>query len=83
VALSVLFSCFYTAEHSLRRGLLLGLLVGGFSISYASLVVPAKFLISPLWQYVGLELLFGIIHYGGIGLVYALIFRTKNKNKEF
>jgi len=81
VALSVLFKLFYTTEHSLGLGLLLALLVGVFSISYASLVVPAKFLISPIWKYVSLEIVFGIIHYGSVGAVYALIFRSKVTNK--
>jgi len=75
VALSALFYMFYINERSLRKGMLLGLLAGVFSMTYASLVVPAKFTISPIWQYLSLEILFGILHYGVAGLIFALIFR--------
>ena len=47
-------------------------------MSYAALVVPAKFVIAPVWQYVSLELLFGVIHYGLAGLGLAVFFRYAN-----
>jgi len=81
LALSALFYIFYIEERSLRKGVLLGLLAGGGSMTYASLVVPAKFTISSIssissiWQYLSLEILFGVLHYSVTGLIFALIFR--------
>jgi len=75
LALSALFYMFYTNDRTLRQGVLLSLLAGVFSMTYASLVVPAKFSITPVWQYLSLEMVFGVIHYSIIGLIYALIFR--------
>jgi len=79
LALSVLFYVFYRNERSLLQGVSLGLLAGVFSMTYASLVVPAKFSITPIWQYVSLELLFGVIHYSAVGLIFALIFRKEHQ----
>jgi len=76
LALSWLFSLFYRNEYSLRQGVLLSLLTGVFSMTYAALVVPAKFIITPVWQYVSLELLFAVIHYSVVGLIFAKIFRN-------
>ena len=83
VALSALFKLFYnTNVHSLRHGILLGLLTGTLSMSYAALVVPAKFVIAPVWQYVSLELLFGVLHYGLAGLGFAVFFRYGNDQSQ-
>lgn len=79
LALSALFYLFHNNVRSLQQGVSLGLLAGVFSMTYASLVVPAKFSITPIWQYVSLELLFGVIHYSAVGLIYALIFRKKQQ----
>ena len=75
VALSLLFSKYYKGvKKPLTEGMILGLLVGAFSIGYASLVVPAKFIIDPIWQYSVLELGFGIIHFGFAGIILGYIF---------
>ena len=79
LALSVLFKLFYNNNvHTLRHGIFMGLLAGILSLSYAALVVPAKFVIAPVWQYVSLELLFGVIHYGLAGLGLAVFSRYAN-----
>ena len=78
-ALSLLFSMYYKGGNPLTEGLLLGLLVGVFSIGYAGLVVPAKFAIEPIWKYSALELGFGIIHFSIAGIILGYIF---NKNSH-
>lgn len=74
VALSLIFTLFYTGSNPLTQGLFLGLLVGVFSIGYAGLVVPAKFMIDPIWKYSLLELCFGVIHFSVAGIVLGYIF---------
>jgi hypothetical protein len=74
VVLSLLFSMYYKGGDPLTEGVLLGLLVGTFSIGYAGLVVPAKFVIEPIWKYSILELGFGIIHFGLAGVFLGYIF---------
>ncbi|OUR76129.1 hypothetical protein A9Q83_15040 [Alphaproteobacteria bacterium 46_93_T64] len=74
VALSLLFHTFYRSAPSFKNALLLALSVGTFNMTYAAFTVPAKFLISPVWQYASLELAFGIVHYGLAGIAFFFIF---------
>lgn len=74
IALSILFSMYFTSDQTLMHGAILGLLVGVFSIAYAGLTVPAKFVIDPVWKYSALELLFGVIHFAVAGVILAFIY---------
>ena len=75
LALSVLFSRFFQGQSPIREGITLAMLVGVFSIGYAALVVPAKFAVTPIWKYVALELAFGVLHFGAVGVLFSYIFR--------
>lgn len=82
IALSILFKKFYDKDDRPHiEGLQLGLLVGIFSITYASLVVCAKFDISPLWKYLALEISFGAIHFGVAGILFGLIYKGKTSSQ--
>ncbi len=74
VAMSLLFHFYYRRAMSLRSAVIFALSVGVFSMTYASFTVPAKFVISPVWQYVSLELVFGLLHYSLVGVVFFFIF---------
>ena len=74
LALSILFSLFYTGINPISQGLMLGLLVGSYSIVYGAFVVPAKFNISPVSKYAILELVYGVLHFGIAGIILAYIF---------
>lgn len=74
IALSIVFSMFYTGANPINEGLLLGLLIGSYSIVYGAFVVPAKFNISPVWKYTVLELVYGMLHFGIAGIIVAYIF---------
>ncbi len=78
VALSLLFHFYHRRTASLKSTVILALSVGVFSMTYASFTVPAKFVISPIWQYVTLELIFGLLHYGLVGIAFFFIFRNRN-----
>lgn len=69
---------YYKGGNPLTEGLILGLLVGIFSIGYASLVVPAKFSIDPIWKYIVLEFGFGLIHFGIAGIILGFIFNRSS-----
>jgi hypothetical protein len=79
LALSIIFSIYYKGGNPLTEGLLLGLLVGIFSVAYAGLTVPAKFVIDPIWKYTILELSFGIIHFGLAGIILGFIFNRTSQ----
>jgi hypothetical protein len=79
VTLSLLFHFIFHRMPSLRNAVLLALSVGVFSMTYASFTVPAKFIISPIWQYISLELAFGLLHYGLAGIAFYFVFRNQNK----
>jgi len=70
------FYCRYTM--SLKTAVTFALSVGVFSMTYASFTVPAKFVISPIWQYVSLELFFGLLHYSLVGVVFFFIFKSRD-----
>lgn len=74
IALAILFSLFATGKNPIAEGLMLGLLIGSYSIVYGAFVVPAKFKIKPVSQYAILELVYGILHFGIAGIIIALIF---------
>ena len=73
VALATLFSLFSKGTNPITEGLMLGLLIGSYSIVYGAFVVPAKFKIKPVSQYAILELVYGIIHFGTAGIIVAYI----------
>ena len=73
-ALSILFLQYFKGQNFLLEGLCLGLLVGAFSICYAAFVVPAKFAIDPVWKYICLEVVFGILHFCIAGILFGYIF---------
>ncbi len=73
LALSILFSRFFQGQSSIREGITLAMLVGMFSIGYAALVVPAKFAVAPVWKYVALEVVFGVLHFGAAGVLFSYI----------
>lgn len=75
VALSLLFSRFFEGQGRIREGLTLAMFVGAFSVGYAALVVPAKFSVAPVWKYVALESIFGILHFGSVGILFSYIFK--------
>jgi len=77
VVMSVLFHSFYRSAPSFKNALILALSAGAFNMTYASITVPAKFLISPIWQYMSLELTFGLLHYGLAGIMFFFIFNTR------
>lgn len=77
VAMSLLFHFYYGRSPGIKNAVILALSVGVFSMTYASFTVPAKFLISPVWQYLVLELSFGLLHYGLVGVVFFFIFKTR------
>jgi len=78
IALSLIFSKFYTGGKGISEGLIIGLLVGVFSFAYATFVVTAKFTIEPFWGYMSLEFGFGLIHFSLAGILLGYIF---NKEK--
>jgi hypothetical protein len=73
IALATLFSLFSTGSNPLTKGLMLGLLIGSYSIVYGAFVVPAKFKIKPVSQYAILELVYGILHFSVAGIIVAYI----------
>lgn len=75
VAMSLLFHFYCRRAMSLKTAVTFALSVGVFSMTYASFTVPAKFVISPIWQYVSLELAFGWLHYSLVGVVFFFIFK--------
>lgn len=74
LALSVLFSSFYQGTNPIGEGLMLGLLIGSYSIVYGAFVVPAKFKIVPVWKYAMFEVAYGVLHFGIAGVILAYIF---------
>ncbi len=75
VTLSLLFHFYFRQSASLKGAVALAVSVGIFSMTYASFTVPAKFIIDPIWQYVSLEIIFGLIHYGLVGAAFFFIFK--------
>ena len=73
VSLVTLFSLFSTGTNQITEGLMLGLLIGSYSIVYGAFVVPAKFKIKPVSQYAVLELVYGVLHFGIVGIIVAYI----------
>lgn len=76
VTLSLAFLHFHAPKNGLRSALSISLGLGVFSMTYASFVVPAKFMIEPFQIYTLMELGFGLIHYVLAGFVLAFVFRT-------
>jgi hypothetical protein len=74
-ALSLLFSRFCEGQGRIQEGITLTMLVGAFSVGYAALVVPAKFSVTPVWQYIALESIVGILHFGSAGILFSDIFK--------
>ncbi len=74
IAISILFSLFAKGVNPITEGLLFGLLLGSYSIVDDSLVTPARFLVSPVWTFVILQLSYGIIKFGLAGIIVAYIF---------
>jgi len=74
IALSILFSLFFTGTNPIAEGLMLGLLIGSYSIVYGAFVVPAKFKIRYFSQYAILELIYGVLHFSTAGIIIASIF---------
>ncbi len=79
VAMSLLFHFYCRSTMSLKTSVTFALFVGVFSMTYASFTVPAKFVIGPIWQYVCLELVFGLLHYSLVGIVFFFIFNNHNE----
>jgi hypothetical protein len=75
ITLSLLFHFYFHHSKSLKGAITLAVSVGIFSVTYASFTVPAKFIIDPIWQYVSLELIFGLFHYGLVGTAFFFIFK--------
>lgn len=76
IAITYLFEKLSPLAPGLKSAFLLAFGFGIFLISYAALVVPAKFLISPSWQYICMELVFETIHFALIALVFHSIFKS-------
>lgn len=76
ITLSLLFHFYFRQSTSLKGAITLAMSVGVFSMTYASFTVPAKFIIDPIWQYVSLELIFGLFHYGLVGTAFFFIFKN-------
>src|SRR5262245_34463073 len=62
-ALSLLFSRFFKGQGRIREGIALAMLIGAFSVGYAALVVPAKFSVAPVWKYIALKSILGVLHF--------------------
>jgi len=77
ITLSLAFQKFHNSSIGLRSGLVIALGFGVFSMTYASLVVPAKFAIEPVATYTLMEITFGLIHYSLAGIVLARLFTGK------
>lgn len=75
IVLTAMFHRFFATSPDLNTALLLALGLGAFSITYAAFVVPAKFEITQVPKYVALEIAFGLIHYGLIGLAFFALFK--------
>lgn len=82
VAMSLLFHFYCRRSMSLKTAITFALLVGVFSMTYASFTVPAKFVIDPIWQYVSLELIFGLLHYSLVGIVFFFIFNNRDASDK-
>jgi hypothetical protein len=76
ITITYLFGKFFPLAPTLKTALMLTVGFGVFLITYAALVVPAKFAVSPTFEYVALELVFEIIHFVLIGLMFFSIFRN-------
>jgi len=77
ITLSLAFHRFHNPTIGLKSGLGIALGLGLFSMTYASLVVPAKFAIEPVATYSLMEIAFGLIHYTLAGIVLVRLFAGK------
>lgn len=77
ITMSLAFHRFHNPSMGLKSGLVIALGLGLFSMTYASLVVPAKFVVEPVLIYTLMELGFGLIHYTLAGLILARVFTRK------
>ena len=74
ITMSLAFRRFHNPSMGLKSGLVIALGLGLFSMTYASLVVPAKFAIEPVATYSLIEIAFGLIHYALAGFVFVRLF---------
>ncbi len=74
LSISILFSLFAKGANPIAEGLLFGLLLGSYSIVDDALVTPARFLVSPIWNFVLFQLSYGIIKFGVAGIIVAYVF---------
>jgi len=77
LAITALFHFVYAQRPGLGKAIALSLTVGIMDTAYAAFTVPAKFIIDPIATYVSLELAFGVVHYGLVGLAFFFIFGKK------
>ena len=80
-AIAFAFQRYYDPNIGLRNALTISLGLGVFSMTYASLVVPAKFAVETVLTYTLMEVIFGIIHFTLAGIVLARVFAKNTREK--
>ncbi len=62
VVLSTLYPRFYRGGHPITQGVIYGLAFGAFAYSYSTLALGAKATVTSLPTWLGLQMLFHVIH---------------------
>ncbi len=75
MVLSHLFLIYCQSEITLKKGLVFGLLLSAFFVSYPALVEPAKYQVPSVGSWILVEATVGIIQFSLFGLLLALIFK--------
>lgn len=78
VVFAYLYPRYTRGEHPALEGLKFGVVMGVFLGSYAVLADGAKFNISSLATWLGLESIYYLLQFSIVGVVFGLIYGTRN-----
>jgi hypothetical protein len=80
MVLSYLFLIYSINEYTIRKGLIYGLIVSAFFVSYPALVEPAKYQVPSISSWILVEATVGIIQFTLFGILLSVSFQLLKKH---